>query len=319
MRAKVGLGVVLLGALLALLGIALMAVLGPDGRITSGPHDVETDGIAIVTAPDVISWAGLQMTVLAELPVNKPVFVGLGNAVDIDNYVKDTGRLEVDRFQLPWNVHTRAVKGRGNLPAAPMALDWWLADSAGLGGASIDATLPNQTVSLAILSVGFSNLKGLKVTVAYGLKGGFILGGGITLLGVGGILFGRMLRRGDDWRREAGVDDDEEFDDVVYVYVDEDGVEHEISAEEAEAYDVQDVTVEEYVVDDEGEEVGELPEPEPEFKLERPANSAPVVYVYVDEAGVEHEVSEDELADYEIVDDETPAHTASDDGEGDRQ
>ena len=255
MRARVGLGVALFGALLALLGIALMVVLGPDGSVTSGPHDVETDGIAIVTAPEVLSWAGLQMTVLAELPVNKPVFVGLGNTVDVDNYIKGTKHLEVDSFHLPWQVHTRVMKGRDNMPAAPTALDWWLADSAGLGGASIDTTLPDQTVSLAILSVGFSNLKGLKVTVGYGIKGGFVLGGGIALLGAGGILFGRVLRRGDGWWREAAVDDgdDEEFDDVRYVYVDEDGVEHEISEAELVDYEI----VDDEIVDDAAFDNGE--------------------------------------------------------------
>lgn len=312
MRARVGLGVALLGALLALLGIALMAVLGPDGSVTSGPHDVETDGIAIVTAPKVLSWSGLQMTILAELPVNKPVFVGLGNAVDVDNYIKDTKHLEADSFHKPWHVHTRAVKGRDNLPAAPTALDWWLAHSAGLGGASIDTTLPDQTVSLAILSVGFSNLKGLRVTVAYGIKGGFAMGGGLVLLGAGGIWFGGLLRSGNELWPKVAVDDDEEFDEVMYVYVDEDGVEHEISADEAAAYDVEDVTVEEYVVDDEGEEVGELPEPQPE--PQHATNSPSVVYIFIDEDGIEHEVSEAELADYEIVDDEGD-DAASDDGD----
>lgn len=310
MRARVGLGVALLGALLALLGIALMAVLGPDGSVTSGPHVVETDGIAIVTAPKVLSWSGLQMTILAELPVNKPVFVGLGNAVDVDNYIKDTKHLEVDSFHTPWQVHTRVIKGQDNLPAAPTALDWWLVHSGGLGGASIDTTLPDQTVSLAILSVGFSNLKGLRVTAAYGVKGGFAMGGGLALLGAGGIWFGGLLRSGNElWPKVAiDEDDDEEFDDVMYVYVDEDGVEHEISADEAAAYDVDDVTVEEYVVDDKGEEVGELPEPE------TAANSAPVVYIFIDDDGVEHEISEAELADYEIVDDEGD-DAASDDGD----
>ncbi|MBC7596132.1 MAG: hypothetical protein H7288_19775 [Kineosporiaceae bacterium] len=314
MRARAGLGVALFGALVALFGIALMVVLGPDGSVTSGPHDVDTDGIAIVTAPTVLTWSGLQMAVLAELPVNKPVFVGLGNAVDVDNYVKDTKHLEVDSFHFPWQVHTRAIKGRDNLPGAPTALDWWLADSAGLGGASINTTLPDQIVSLAILSVGFSNLNGLKVTVAYGIKGGFAVGAGFALLGVGGIWFGGLLRSGNElWPKVAvDEDDDEEFDDVMYVYVDDDGVEHEISAEEAAAYDIADVTVEEYVVDDEGEEVGELPEPKP------PTNSPSVVYLFIDEDGVEHEVSEAELVDYEIVDDEILDDAASDNGDENR-
>lgn len=304
MRARVGLGIALLGALLVLLGLALMVVLGPDGRVTSGPHALETDGIAVVTAPKVVTWSGVRVTVLAELPVNKPVFIGLGNAVDVDDYIGNTQRLEVDAFHTPWKVRTRAVKGRANLPGAPTALDWWLARDAGLGGASIDTTLPDQTVSLAILSVGFSNLKGLKVTVAYGLKGGFAMGSGLALLGVAGVLLGLLLRRDKELWRESEAD----VDEVVYLLVDEDGVEHEISAADAAAYDVEEVTVEDYVVDGDGDEVGELPEPEPEPEPERepepPAAAAPVVYVFIDEHGVEHQVSEDELADYDIVDDD---------------
>lgn len=314
MRTKVGWGIGLLGALLALLGLAMMVILGPDGRIKSGPHPVETGGIAIVTAPKTLSWAGVQMSVLAELPVNKPVFVGLGNTVDVENYVKDTERIEVTAYESPWSVKTRDVKGKENLPAAPTALDWWLDGSAGLGGASIDTTLPDETVSLAILSVGFSNLRGLEVTVAYGIKGGFAKGIGFLMLGLGGLWFGRMVRRGegfvgggDEFDDEEEFAETEEIEEVVYVYIDDDGVEHEISEEEAANYDVDEVIVEEFVVDEEGDEVGELPpEPEPEPGPEpKPApNEPPVVYVYVDEHGVEHEISEDELDDYEFVDDE---------------
>src|SRR5665811_2151834 len=60
MRRKAGLGIMLAGILVALFGVAIMAVLGPDGRIKSGPHEVDTDGIAIVTAPRVISWTGAR-------------------------------------------------------------------------------------------------------------------------------------------------------------------------------------------------------------------------------------------------------------------
>lgn len=289
MRTRLSWVIALLGVLCAIAGLAVMVILGPDSRFSTGPHAVETDGIAVVTAPKVISWADVQVDVLAEVPVKKPVFVGLGNTVDVQNYVAETARLEVTDFHTPWKVKTRQVEGKPNLPGAPTALDWWLADSAGLGGASITTTLPDQTVSLAILSVGASNLTGLEITLAYGVKGGFLKGLGLLLLGGGGVLLSRMMRRGDPlWDEE---DEDAEDEEVVYVYVDEDGVEHEISAEEAEGYDI----VDEQVVEVE-------PEPEPEPEPEKPAER--VVYVFVDEDGVEHEVSEDELADFEIVDEE---------------
>lgn len=304
MRTRLGWLVAVLGVLCALAGLAIMVILGPDSRFTTGPHAVDTDGIAVVTAPKVISWADVRIDVLAEVPVKKPIFVGLGNSVDVQSYVSKTARLEVTSFHTPWRTKTRVVAGRPGLPGAPTALDWWLADSAGLGGASISTTLPDQTVSLAILSVGASNLSGLKVSLAYGIKGGFAKGAGLLLLGIGGVWLSQLLRRGGNlWAggdKSEGEDGDVD-EEVVYVYVDEDGVEHELSADEAEDYDVIEEIAEEVPID-------EVEEPEPEIvPPSEPASPTPpekVVYVFVDEDGVEHELSEDELADFEIVDDD---------------
>jgi hypothetical protein len=351
MRTKVGWVVTILGAVCAVAGLTAMIVLGPDSRFTTGPHAIDTDGIAVVTAPSAISWKGVQVDVLAEVPVNKPVFVGIGNSVDVENYVKDTRRIEITSFSTPWNLKARNVDGRDGLSGAPTALDWWLAGSAGLGGARISTLLPDETVSAAVLSVGSSNLQGLKVSYAYGIKGGFAKGGGLLLVGIGGMWGGLLVRRAEGlWedeeegdtvfarRRAAGPDDTvEEVEEVVYLYVDEDGVEHEISAEEAAEYEVVEVFVE---GDDQGlpaeveEALAEIDaEPEPESEAEPrsrattgvltaadilagidetapaprldpwpEAESDRVVYVYVDDDGVEHEVSEDEMDDFEMVD-----------------
>ena len=356
MQTKVGWIVTILGALSAVAGLTIMIVLGPDSRFTTGPHEIDTDGIAVVTAPSVVSWKGVQVDVLAEVPVNKPVFVGVGNSVDVENYVKDTRRLEVTSFSTPWNVRIREVEGREGLSGAPTALDWWIAGSAGLGGARISTLLPDQTVSAAILSVGSSNLQGLKVSYAYGIRGGFAKGVGLVLLGIGGIWGGALIRRGEGYWDEEGDDEEtvfmrrrtipdeeleelEEVEEVVYLYVDEDGVEHEISSEEAAGYEVVEVVVEgedapvEVEVEDAEVETETEPEPEPELEPPRPratsgvltaadilagvdSSSVPepepepeaegqsgrVVYVYVDDSGVEHEIGEDELDQFEMVD-----------------
>jgi hypothetical protein len=323
MRTKLGWALAALGVLCALLGLAIMVILGPDSRFSTGPHTVNTDGIAVVTAPKVITWADVQVDILAEVPVKKPIFVGLGNSVDVQNFVGKTRRLEVTAFHTPWRPATRQVDGTHNLPGAPTALDWWIADSAGLGGASISTTLPDQTVSVAILAVGSTNLSGLKVSLAYGVKGGFAKGTGLLILGAGTIWTGLLLRR------DAALWSDEldEQEDVLYVYLDEDGVEHEISAEEAQAYDVVEEVVVEHVQDETFDELEQTvehvapalkpPKPagvmtageiagiaEPEAEHVQVHTDERVVYVFVDEDGVEHEVSEDELGDFEIVDEE---------------
>jgi hypothetical protein len=342
MRTRLGWALSVLGVLVALLGLVVMVLLGPDSRFSTGPHPVETDGIAIVTAPKVISWADVQVDLLAEVPVRKPIFVGIANSVDVENFVGKTQRLEVTGFHTPWKVKTREIKGRANLPGAPTAVDWWIADSAGLGGASISTELPDETVSAVILSVGSTNLSGVEVTLAYGIKGGFYKGIALLLLGVAGVWAGRMIRRDAVvWYAEAYEEGPIIEEEVVYVYVDEDGVEHEMSVEEAEAYDIVEESVE--VVEVEPEPVPE-PEPEvepaPESEVEpapepvvpripgvmtaaeiaaaaevapepeptpppKPAETSErIMYVFVDEDGVEHEVHEDELGDFDIVDDE---------------
>jgi hypothetical protein len=289
------------GVLVALAGIALMVVLGPDGRITTGPHAIETDAAAVVTAPGVVDWVGLQVDVLVEVPIDKPVFVGVGNTVDVENYLAATARVEITSHRAPWTIETRAVEGQPNLPSAPTALDWWIASQAGLGGASITLALPDEPVSIAVVGVGATTLSGLEVTMAYGIKGGFGRGAGIALLGIGLAWIGLILRRGALWRtaivdpspRRADETTDEEVEEVeVFVYVDEHGVEHEIDPDELAGFEI----VEEHA----SEPTPEIEPPEPEPTPE----PEPVVYVWVDEHGVEHEVSADELDEFEVVEDE---------------
>lgn len=291
MRTKIGWLVAALSVLCVILGAAVMVLLGPDSRFTTGPHEVKTDGVAVVTAPKVISWTSVQIDVLAEVPVDKPIFVGLGNSVDVQDYVSKTARVEVTSFSTPWTAKTRQADGQENLPGAPTALDWWIVEAAGLGGARISTTLPDETVSVAILSVGSSNLSGLEVSLAYGIKGGFVRGLGLVLLGLGGLWLGRMLIRGSELTRDKRRRDrawtTEEVEEVVYVYVDEDGVEHEVSEDELDQFEIEEPPPE--------------PEPEPEPVSEQPTRTT---YVFIDESGEEIELGEDELDEFEIVDDD---------------
>lgn len=301
MKTVTGWAVSAVGLVIALVGVALMVVLGPDNRIVTGPHPVDVEGSVVVTAPRVIRWTDAQVDILAELPAQKPLFVGVGNSVDVKSFVGGTERVEVTEFDTPWDLTTRVVDGRPSVQAAPTALDWWLADSAGLGGASISLRLPDEQVSLAIVSIGASNLSGLQVTLAYGMQGGFAKGIGLLLLGLGGGLLGLVVRRRT---AQSGlltelIDTDEE---IVYVVVDDDGVERELTADEVEAGGFE-------VTDDE-------PPPAPELMPEPAAPQPKVMYVFVDQDGVEHEVSEDELDEFDIVDEDDETDRSGTDPEG---
>ncbi len=295
MKTVTGWAISAIGLVVALAGVALMVLLGPDNRIVTGPHPVDVDGSVVVTGPRVIRWVDARVDVLAELPAQKPMFLGIGNSVDVESLVAGTERVEVTGFDTPWEPVMRLVDGRPSVQAAPTSLDWWLADSAGLGGASISLQLPEEPVSLAIVSIGASNLSGLQVTLAYGIQGGFVKGVGLLLLGLGGGLAGLVVRRRP---ADAGLFDElvETDEEVVYVIVDDDGVERELTAQEvADGGFV--------VTDDESPApVQQAPEPVQPPNPVQPEEG--VTYVFVDEDGVEHEVAEDELGEFEIVDED---------------
>ena len=215
MRRLVGIALMVaaLGCLLS--GTAMAVLLGTDNRAVTGPHPMSFDGVAMVTAPDVLSWAGPTVTVLVELPNERPVFVGLGNAVDVTDYLRDTPVLRVESYEVPWTITTSEVDGQDFVPAAPTALDWWLAQSAGQGGASLTFRLPEETVSLAVIGVGDTKLEDLRVTASYDLAGGFGIGLGLVGLGLGLAVFGwlafrRVRAAPGDWLDEDWEDDDAE-------------------------------------------------------------------------------------------------------------
>ncbi|MDO9377904.1 MAG: hypothetical protein Q7T56_03570 [Nocardioidaceae bacterium] len=295
MRRIVGVVVLLVGVLVVLAGAAVMVVLGPDDRATTGPHRIDTVGVAVVTTPRAITYAGPTVSVLAELPDDKPVFVGLGNAVDVQNYLGGTQRLSITRVQVPWRITSRQEAGEPNLSAAPTALDWWEAQSAGLGGAAITVALPDEPVSLAVLAVGDSDLEGLRLTTAYDVAGGFLGGAGGVATGLGIGFLGLMRVRGTPLRRAAAADP--EGGEARYVFVDDAGAEHEVDPADLDGYEIVDdapaLTPPPVPV--------VAPAPAPVAVDEPEPVEEEVVYVLVDEDGREREISASEAEGLEVV------------------
>lgn len=186
--------VMLLGLLGFLAGVAMAVLLGPDNRLTTGPHDMSTDQMALVSSPQVLRWAGPTVTVTAELPDDQPVFLGLGNTVDVADFFSQSGFERVDSLDLPWEVATTTVSGKPYVPAAPMAADWWIAQNAGQGGAQITVPLPDQSSSLVVVALD-GDLQDLQISGSYFLAGGFGIGLGLAGLSLGLALFGWLALR----------------------------------------------------------------------------------------------------------------------------
>jgi hypothetical protein len=212
MRRAVGVLLMLLGFLLLVGGSWTAALLGPDGRTFTGQHPLDTDAKALVTAPGVLGWAGPTVTVDVTVVDEQPVFVGVGNTVDVLDYLAETDRLVVTDLRIPWRMETERVPGRPYVPAAPTAVDWWIASGAGQGGARTSFALPEESASVAVVALGETDLSGAALTSSYDVKGGFGLGLGAAGLGVGLGLFGWVAFRGPapDWEE---VDAWDEYDD----------------------------------------------------------------------------------------------------------
>ncbi|MDN5853041.1 MAG: hypothetical protein L0K86_09375 [Actinomycetia bacterium] len=240
MRRLAGVVLALLGLGVAVVGAALAIWVGTDDRAVSGPHEIDADGVAVVTAPDAITWADATVTLDADVPGDKPVFIGVGNSVDVEDYLGDTRAVRVDSVRIPWEIDTSEQEGRQSLPASPIAVGWWDEQAGGMGGAVLEFELPEETVSVAVLAIGDNDLSGLTITASYHVRGGFVAGLGAVALGVGLMLAALVVWRGRV--RSAVVDDD----GYVYVYYDEEGRERLVPLDELDEYDIVDLTGEKY-------------------------------------------------------------------------
>ena len=236
MRRVAGVVLALFGLCIAALGVALAVWVGTDNRAVSGPHEVGADGIAVVTAVDAITWTGATVTLVADVPDKKPVFIGVANAVDVEDYLADTAALRVDSVRIPWEIDTSQKDGEPLLPASPIAVEWWNEQASGQGGAVLEFELPEETVSVAVLAVGDNDLSGLTMTASYDVRGGFVAGLGAVVVGLGLMLAAVGIWRG---RQQSDVVDE---DGYVYVRIDDDGNEHVVPLDELDEYEIVDVT-----------------------------------------------------------------------------
>ncbi len=196
MRRLVALVVVAVGALAFVLGVAAAIVFGPDDKITSGPHALHSNGVAVVTGPAAIRYYGL--TVQVEVRASRPrdrVFVGIGRSVDVADYLRRSTYTRIDSIGLPWKVATTVVLGSRSPEAPPTDLDVWLDSQSGQRTASITSTLPDAPVTVVVMNADGSS--GVNVTTDLSLeeRGMFVGGLAVAVAGAGVAVLGWVLRR----------------------------------------------------------------------------------------------------------------------------
>lgn len=179
-----------------LVGAATAALFGPDDRAQTGLLPVSGDAGVAVVEPRVLPVAGLDVQVTAQTGAERPLFLGLGNAVDVDSYTDGVAQTRVKQVQLrrslnqPLRLAAAPVKGSETLPVPPDEIDWWFAAQQGDGAVQMQVELPTTQAQVVVVALDGEPLGGLEVGASYHQQGAFGTGLGLAGLALGLMLFG---------------------------------------------------------------------------------------------------------------------------------
>ena len=141
--ALIAAGVVLAagGGVTAIAGGATLAIAGTDGTLSTGRHALTSDTAALVSdRADIddfdrahVGHPALDLTVTGS---DRPVFVGVGPAADVDRYLAGASVETVDDIETgPFHLETTVRSGTARL-APPVDQDFWVARSSGATSAA---------------------------------------------------------------------------------------------------------------------------------------------------------------------------------------
>ncbi|MEU4606840.1 hypothetical protein AB0F43_27985 [Kribbella sp. NPDC023972] len=200
-RIALGLLLTLAGLVVTFAGaVTAFWLVGPDDTITTGSRQFTSQGLAVITAPDLLDRHGPTLHVTAT--GDKPVFVGVGQDLDVANYLAGTAHTRLIRFDPPTTFGTQETRGRSPRLTAPGELDWWVAQAGGPGQQSVAWPIQDGRYDVVVMNadgtpaVGAEVRFGVEVDRSFGLCL-LVLGAGILVLTLGLLLTFR--------RRPAGV------------------------------------------------------------------------------------------------------------------
>lgn len=200
-----GVGFLVVGLFVTIAGVALTALVGPDGRFEMPETTARTRGHALVF--DAIYIRGNLATsgsLAATLGIDvRPredgdVFVGVGPSARVRRYLAGVPYDRVVRVDWPGGAGTEPVRGTGVLDEPPGDQLWWETSDAG-PTASVDWTARSGDWSVVIMNADGSagvDVAG-NVDVALPILGPLSIGTllfGIALLAIGVILTVRGAR-----------------------------------------------------------------------------------------------------------------------------
>jgi hypothetical protein len=192
--------VALVGLLVLATGVAVAGFVGSDDTVFTPPAELAADGRPILTAPDLIGYQGLRVTLRAEAADG--VFIATAHPVDVADYLGSSPHVLLDEVTRS-GVHGTEVDGAAQR-VRPEQETFWTHAMSGTGTRelSLDAATGEQWVIAPIGSTG-------PVTVSLGATVDGVFVAALVAAGVGLLLLllavELMLRAGRRRRAERAA------------------------------------------------------------------------------------------------------------------
>lgn len=194
-RITLGLLLALSGLLAAIAGaVAAFWLVGPDNTISTPRRDLASTGLAVVTAPSLLDRHGPTLRVSAS--GDKPLFIGVGQDLDVRDYLSGTAHTQLIQFDPPATFGTQELRGDTKKLTPPSQLDWWVAQSAP-GSQAVNWPIQDGLYDVVVMNADGTPAVGAQVTFGVEVHRLFgmcllVLGAGVLVLALGLAL---VLRR----------------------------------------------------------------------------------------------------------------------------
>lgn len=165
----------LLGLAFLLAGAGAAAYVGSDDTVFTRPADLGADGRPVLTAPDLLAWDGLTVTLRAQAPGG--VFIGTAHPVDVADFVGDSPRVRLEGVTRDGVLAAEVGTGR---PRHPEDADFWTRSMSGPGPQELTLDRSTAAVQWVIAPLGGVG----PTTVSFGIT---VDGAYVAALGVAGV------------------------------------------------------------------------------------------------------------------------------------
>jgi hypothetical protein len=203
------------GGVVALGGGALAVAFGSDSAISSGHNHVSSMTTALVSEQasierDAVDVLGHPTVRIAVSGSDKPVFVGVARAADVDRYLAGAAVETVTDFDVRPFVLDSDVRGGSSQVASPLDQTFWVARSDGASSAATTWKFRDGNYRVVVMNADGS--AGIDTDARFTLRvphltaiGGTALAAGLVLMGFGLLLIVAGIRAKDAGLPDGGV------------------------------------------------------------------------------------------------------------------